>query len=189
MPRPIATQLAQATRPTARAMPWRPLGAVAILLVLVLTVHRGSGQPAHTFLAVAAATLAGLVVGALHDPAAPVLATVPLSAMSRRVIRLLLVCVPVLSLWWTLTVLSGPSPATHGPGPLVALAAAGVAVAVWVPSERGVLVGGSVPMAWYAVDQLAPWTGVAADVAAWWRTEPWSVTAVAVLVLVVGRRR
>ena len=83
----------------------------------------------------------------------------------------------MLTLWWALTLVAGPSSAPHGPGPLLALAASGVAVAVWLPSRRGVLVGASVPMAWYALDQLVPWTGVAADVSGWWRTEPWWVAA------------
>jgi len=185
----FASPLVQAARPTSRAMPWRPLAAAAVLLVLVLALLRASGQPVDTFLTVAAAALAGLVVGALHDPAATLLATVPVPIAHRRALRLTLVCVPVLTLWWMLTLVAGPSSASHGPGPLMALAASGVAVAVWMPSQRGVLVGVSVPLAWYALDQLVPWTGVAADVSGWWRTDPWSVTACAVLLLVAGRRR
>ena len=181
--------LVHAARPTARAMTWRPLATVAVLLVLVLALLRGSGQPVHTVLAVAAAALASLVVGALHDPAATLLATVPVSITHRRALRLTLVLLPVLTLWWALTRIAGPSSAQDGPGPLLALAAAGVAVAVWLPSQRGVLVGVGVPMVWYALDQLVPWNGVAADISGWWRTEPWSVTACAVLVLVAGRRR
>jgi hypothetical protein len=106
--------------------------------------------------------------------------------MQRRLLRLALVTLPVLALWWALTLVSG---VTSGPGPLLALAASGVALAAWSPADRGVLLGGCVPMAWYALDQLVPWTGVGADVAGWWRTESWSVAAVAVLVLVAGRRR
>lgn len=185
----IAGVLRQAALPTSRALAWRPLALAGTLLVLVLTLLRGSGQSADTFLAVAAAALAGLVVGALHDPAAALLATVPVPVMHRRAFRLTLVTLPVLMLWWALTLIAGPSSAPHGAGPLLALAASGVAVAVWLPSQRAVLVGGSVPMAWYALDQLVPWTGLAADVSGWWRTEPWWVTTVAVLVLVAGRRR
>ena len=181
--------LRQAALPTGRALAWRPLALAGTLLVLVLTVLRGSGQAADTFLAVAAAALAGLVVGALHDPAAALLETVAVPVMHRRALRLTLVTLPVLMLWWALTLIAGPSSSPHGPGPLLALAASGVAVAVWVPSGRGVLVGASVPMAWYVLDQLVPWTGLAADVSGWWRTEPWWVTTVAVLVLVAGRHR
>lgn len=181
--------LVQAALPTSRAMPWRPFVTVAGLLVLVLTLLRGSGQPTDTFLALAAASLASLVVGALHDPAATLLTTVPVSAARRRALRLILACLPVLSLWWALALISGPSPAPPGPGPLLALAASGVAVAVWSPSQHGVFVGASVPMAWYALDRLVPWSGAAAEVSGWWRTEPWSVAAAAVLVLVAGRRR
>jgi len=180
------TALVQAAPPTSRAMPWRPLLASAGVTAAVLGLARGSGASVDAFLAVASAALAGLVVAALHDPAASLLATVPVSAMQRRLLRLVLVTLPVLALWWTLTLISG---ATSGPGPLLALAASGVAVAVWVPPDRGVLLGGCVPMGWYAIDQLTPWTGVAADVVGWWRTESWSVAAVALLVLVLGRRR
>ena len=180
------TALAQAAPPTSRAMPWRPLLASAAVTMLVLSLARGSGQSVDAFLAIASAALASLVVAALHDPAASLLATVPVSAMQRRLLRLVLVTLPVLALWWTVTLISG---ATSGPGPILALAASGVAVAVWVPPDRGVLLGGCVPLGWYAIDQLAPWTGVAADVVGWWRTESWSVTTVAVLVLIAGRRR
>ena len=55
----ITTELVQAARPTSHAMAWRPLAAVGLLLVLVATALRVSGQPADTFLAVAAASLAG----------------------------------------------------------------------------------------------------------------------------------
>jgi hypothetical protein len=180
------TALTQAAPPTSRAMPWRPLLASAAVTLLVLSLARGSGQSVDAFLAIASAALASLVVAALHDPAASLLAAGPVSAMQRRLLRLVLVTLPVLTLWWTLTLISG---ATSGPGPLLALAASGVAVTVWVPPDRGVLLGAGAPMAWYALDQLVPWTGVASDVVGWWRTESWSVTAVAVLVLIVGRRR
>lgn len=185
----ITSVLAQAVRPTSRAITWRPLAIVAALLVVVLTTVSGSAASVEALLAVAAAALAGLVVAALRDPAAGLLATVPVSAMARRSLRLALVGLPVLSLWWAMALIAGQPAAPHGPGPLVALAASGSAVAVWWPLQRGVLVGGSVPLAWYALDRLVPWSGVAADVAGWWRTEPWTVAAVAVLVLVAGRRR
>ena len=180
------TALAQAARPTSRAMPWRPLLASAAVTVLVLSLARGSGQSVDAFLAIASAAVASLVVAALHDPAAPVLAAVPVSAMQRRLLRLALATLPVLALWWTLTLVSA---ATSGPGPLLALAASGVAVSVWAPFDRPVLIGGGVPMAWYAMDHLVPWSGLAADAAGWWRTESWPVVAVAIVVLVAGRRR
>jgi hypothetical protein len=185
----ITGVLVHAVRPTSRAIRWRPLAGVSTLLVLVLTVVRGSAPSVEAFLAMATATLAGLVVAALRDPAAGLLATVPVSAMARRSLRLALVGVPVISLWWAMTLVAGQPAAPHGPGPLVALAASGVAVAVWWPSQRGILVGGCVPLAWYALDRLVPWSGAPADVAGWWRTEPWAVAAVAVVVLVAGRRR
>lgn len=184
-----ADVLRQAATPTSRALEWRPLAGTGVLLLLVLMALRGSGQPVDMLFAVAAAGLAGLVVGALHDPAHALLATVPVSLMQRRALRLTLVGVATLVLWWALTLVAGPSAAPHGPGPLVALTASGVAVAVWMPPRRGVLVGGSVPLAWYALDQLVPWTGAASEVSGWWRTEPWLVAVLAVLVLMAGRRR
>lgn len=184
-----APALVQAARPTSRTLAWRPLVGLATLLVLVLWAARGSGQSVDALLAVAAAALAGLVVAGLRDPAATLLATAPVSVMQRRVLRLALVGLPVLVVWWAMTQVAGPTAAPHGAGPLVALAASGGAVAAWWPSHRGVLVGGCVPMAWYALDRFVPWSGVAEDVAGWWRTEPWAVAAVAVLALVAGRRR
>jgi hypothetical protein len=185
----ITSALVQAARPTSRAIAWRPSAGIATLLVLVVTAVRGSAPSVEAFLAVASAALAGLVVAALRDPAAGLLEGVPVSAMARRSLRLALVGVPVLSLWWAMTLVAGQPAAPHGPGPLLALAASGVAVAVWWPSQRGVLVGGCVPLAWYALDRLVPWSGAPSDVAGWWRTEPWAVATVAVVVLVAGRRR
>jgi hypothetical protein len=184
-----ATTLAQAAGPTSRTLAWRPLAGVAGLLALVVAVGRATGQSVDALLGVAAAALAGLVVASLRDPAATLLAGVPVSVMQRRVIRLALVGLPVLALWAALTWVARPAADTHGVGPLVALAVSGVAAAVWWPSHSGVLVGGCIPLAWYALDRFVPWSGVADDVAGWWRTEPWAVAGVAVLVLVAGRRR
>ena len=186
---PRAPAIVQAARPTSRTVAWWPLAGAAGLLTLVVSLTRGSGQSVPALLAVAAAALAGLVVAALRDPAATLLATAPVSVMRRRVLRLVIVGLPVLALWWTITQVARPTAAPLGAGPLVALAASGVAVAVWWPSDSGVLVGGATPMAWFALDRFVPWSGVAADVAGWWRTEPWAVAGVAVLVLVAGRRR
>ncbi len=85
--------------------------------------------------------------------------------------------------------MSDSSPGTGSPGPLLALTAAGVAVAVWSPPHLGVLVGAFVPVLWFALDMTVPGAGIVSDVAGWWHTAPEAVVAVALLALVAGRRR
>lgn len=161
---------------------------VATLLLLVVALAGTSDRPADTVLAIAAAALAASVVAGLHDPAAALLAAVPVSAMRRRVLRVGLLGAPALLVWWALAVLA-PSTTHAGPGPLLALTASGVAVAVWAPARRAVLLGATTPVAILAVGQVAPGGTAVADVLGWWLGDPWWVLAAAVLLCVVGRRR
>lgn len=184
-----AAALGQAVVPTARSLRWAPLAGVTGLLLGVLLLARTAHRPADVVLAVASAALACVVVAALHDPAAALLAAVPVSLMRRRGLRLVLVLLPTLTVWAVLTRVSDSSPGTGSPGPLLALAAAGVAAAVWSPPHRAVLVGASVPLLWFAVDLAVPGARVLSDAAGWWHTAPWTVVAVALLVLLAGRRR
>ena len=184
----MTAAMAQAVVPTARALRWAPPAGVAGLLLLVVGLAGSTGRPADTVLAIAAAGLAATVVGGLHDPAAALLAPVPVSAMRRRVLRLGLIGVPALVLWWALVSLA-PTTAHAGPGPLLALAACGVAVAVWAPGRVAVLLGAATPVAVLAVDRVAPAGSTVAEVLGWWLTDPWWVLGAATLVCVAGRRR
>ena len=87
--------------------------------------------------------------------------------------------------WWTLVAVGGGG---SGTGPLLALAASGVAVAVWGPARWRVLAGAAVPVVWIALDR-AVGAGTLGDVLGWWRTDPWPVLAVALAACVLGRRR
>jgi hypothetical protein len=180
--------LAQAVVPTARAVRWAPPALVAGLLLLVVGLAGTSARPADTVLAIAAAGLAATVVSGLHDPAATLLAAVPVSAMRRRLLRLGLLGAPALLLWWALATLA-PATTHAGPGPLMALASCGVAVAVWAPMTRAVLLGAATPVAVFAVGRVAPAGSTASDVLGWWLTDPWWVLAAASLLCVLGRRR
>jgi hypothetical protein len=180
------TALAQAALPTARAIRWAPAASLAALLVAAAVLARSADRPADIVLAVAAAGLAATVGAGLHDPAAALLSATPVSVMQRRVIRLLLLGLPALAVWWLLDSLT---PATlSGPGPLLALTACGVAVALWVPQRRSALLGASTPVALFALHQVVP-PGTVAEVVAWWLTDPWWVLAGASLLCVAGRRR
>jgi hypothetical protein len=185
----MVTPLAQAALPTSRSIRWSPLAGVAGLLCAVLLVSRTAPRPADVLMAIAAAALASVVVASLHDPAADLLAAVPVSVMQRRLLRLVLVLVPTLLVWGALVVVAPPSLGTTSPGPLLALTAAGVAVGAWAPARRAVLVGASVPVLWFALKMLVPGNGLLVDVAGWWRTDPWPVLAVALGALVAGRQR
>ena len=94
--------------------------------------------------------------------------------MQRRVVRLTLLGLPALAVWWLLDSLV---PARlSGPGPLLALIACGLAVALWAPERRSVILGASTPVALFALHQVVP-AGTVADVLAWWLTDPWWVLA------------
>lgn len=178
--------LVQATLPTARTVRWVPGAALAGLLVVSAALARYADRPADVVLVIAAAGLAATVVAGLQDPAAALLAAVPVSAMRRRLVRLAVVGTPALVVWWLLDSVSTAQ--LSGPEPLLALTATGVAVAVWAPPRRAVLLGAATPVALFALHQVAP-AGTASDVVAWWLTDPWWVLAAATLVCVAGRRR
>jgi hypothetical protein len=180
------TALAHAALPTARAMRWAPAVLLAAVLVAATLLARSAGRPADVVLAIAAAGLAATVVSGLHDPAAAMLAAVPVSLMQRRVLRLGLLGLPALAVWFLLDSLT--TARLSGPGPLLAAAACGVAVALWAPQRRAVLLGASTPVALFALHQFLP-AGTVSDVVGWWLTEPWWVLAAATLLCVAGRRR
>lgn len=178
--------LAQAALPTARAVRWTPGAALAGLLVATAALARYADRPADVVLAIAAAGLAATVVAGLQDPASALLAAVPVSAMRRRVLRLAVVGAPALAVWWLVDSLVTTHPS--GPGPLLALTATGVAVAVWAPPRRAVLLGAATPVALFTLHQVVP-PGTASDVLAWWLTDPWWVLAAATILCTAGRRR
>jgi hypothetical protein len=182
----MTSVLVQAALPTARAIRWLPAAVLAGLLVAVSALARQAGRPADVVLAIAAAGLAAVVVAGLQDPAEALLAAVPVSVMRRRVLRLALLGTPALAVWWLLASLT-PVEAS-GPGPLLALTACGVVVAVWAPQRRALLLAASTPVALLVLHQVAP-DGTASEVLAWWLTDPWWVLAGATLVCVAGRRR
>jgi hypothetical protein len=182
----VSGVLVQAALPTARAVRWTPGVALSGLLVASAALARYADRPADVVLVIAAAGLAATVVAGLQDPAAVLLAAVPVSAMRQRLVRLAVVGTPALAVWWVLDSLS--TARISGPGPLLALTATGVAVAVWAPPRRAVLLGAATPVALFALHQVAP-AGTASEMTAWWLTDPWWVLAAATLLCVAGRRR
>jgi hypothetical protein len=178
--------LAQAALPTARAIRWAPAACLAAELVAAAALAASTDRPADILLAIAAAGLAATVVSALHDPAAALLSAVPMSAMQRRVLRLVLVGLPALAVWSLID--SMTTSQASGPGPLLALTACGVAVALWAPQRRAVLMGASTPVVLFALHQVVP-AGAVSDVLAWWWTDPWWVLAGATLLCLAGHRR
>ena len=178
--------LVQAALPTARAIRWAPAASLAGVLVVAVVLARSAGRPADAVLAIAATALAATIVSGLHDPAAALVAAVPVSVAQRRVLRLTLVGLPALALWWLLD--SMTTARLSGPGPLLALTACGVAVALWAPQRRAVVLGASTPVVLFVLHQVVP-AGIVSDVLGWWLTDPWWVLAGASLLCVAGRRR
>ncbi len=182
----MSTVLVQAAVPTARAIRWAPATGLAALLIAAAVLARSADRPADLVLAIAAAGLAGTIVSGLHDPAAALLSAAPVSVMQRRVLRLVLVGLPAVVVWTLVDSLANAE--ASGPGPLLALSACGVAVALWAPQRRAVLLGASTPPVLFALDQVVP-SGTVGDAIAWWWTDPWWVLAGATLVCVAGHRR
>ena len=180
------TALAQAALPTARAIRWAPVAALSGVLLGAAVLARSTDGPANMLVATAAAGLAATVVSGLYDPAESLLAAVPVSAMQRRLLRLALLGLPVLVVWSVFDWLTVAQ--VSGPGPLLALTACGVAVALWGPRRNAVLLGVSTPVVLCALPRVLP-SAAFSDVAAWWLTDPWWVLLGATLACVAGRRR
>lgn len=149
--------------PTARSIFWWPLAVVAACLAVAALLAAASGSPTAGLAGISAAGLAAAVVAGLRDPAAALLSAVPTSVAVRRVRRLALL-VPVEVVAW-IGAFGLPL------GGLVALTAAGIAVAVWVSGPAGV----AVPLAWVLVaragafswDQHTELVTIAAAAALW----------------------
>jgi hypothetical protein len=178
--------LAQAALPTARAIRWPPAAALSVVLLAAAALARSTVGPANMLLATAAAGLAATVVSGLHDPAAALLEAVPVSAMQRRVLRLTLIGLPALAVWSLIDWMTVAQ--VSGPGPLLALTACGVAVALWGPRRNAVLLGASTPVVLSALPRVVP-SATISDVFAWWLTDSWWVLLGAGLVCIAGRRR
>lgn len=171
-------------RPTAAALPWSPVLCVSLVAVLAAAaVSALSDRPA-ALATLGGAALASASVASLHDPAGRLLASVPVPALDRRLLRIGLVAlvgVPVLA------VLGELSPAPGGAwAPTAALLLTGLALATWLPGEHAVLVAAAIPTAWAGATQVLGDAAGALDV---WATRPWLLAAVAGTAVVVGRHR
>jgi hypothetical protein len=176
--------LVQAALPTARTMRWWPLAVVVVGLTGLVLVARSADRTAGSVLLLGAAVLASLVVTALRDDAATTLEALPVSCVRRSALRLALMGAPVLLAWWSLLEVAG----TAGPGTasLLALATCGAAVAARGASRWSVLAGTAVPVVWFATDRVLGGRGVLGEVLGWWRTAPWPVLLVVLLVCLVS---
>jgi hypothetical protein len=182
----VNTALARAALPTARAIRWAPAAAVSGVLLAAAVLARATDGPANMLVATAAAGLAATVVSGLYDPAASLLAAVPVSVMQRRLLRLTLLGLPALAVWSVFDRLTVAQ--VSGPGPLLALTACGVAVALWGPPRNAVLLGAATPVVLCALPRVVP-SAAFSDVVAWWLTDPWWVLLGATLLCIAGRRR
>jgi hypothetical protein len=182
------TALRQAAYPTARALAWTPLLAAGAGLLVVAAALRLLDSRPGPVLVLGAATMAAALVFSLRDPAAALLAAVPVPLLQRRALRLGLTAAVTLPVW--LLVAATVPGEGFALAPLLALAAAGVAVATWLPVDRDVSVAAGVPLAWASLAQLlGDRAGLLGDAAAWWRTDPWWVVVAAALLIGLGRHR
>lgn len=179
--------------PTVRATPLAPLAVAAgtfLLIGALIRLADGSPEP---FLPLVAAGMAAALVGGLHDPAAALLAAVPVSPARRRAHRLAVLLPVGLLLWAALLAaahLAAPSWEAGWPfGPVTALAATGVAVAVWAPAEARAAWGAAAPMLWFALGRVVAVDGPVATAVSAWETHSRVVLAAALTAIALGGRR
>lgn len=176
--------LVQAALPTARTIRWWPLVVVVVPVAGLVALARSDGRPAGPVLLLGAAALASLVVTALRDDAAVTLEALPVSVARRNALRLTLMGAPVLLAWWSLLEVADTT--RPGTASLLVLATSGVAVATRRASRWAVLAGAAVPVVWFASDRVVGGRGTLGEVLGWWRTDPWPVLLVALLVCLVS---
>jgi hypothetical protein len=180
--------LREAAYPTVRAITWAPVLAVsAALLGLAALLRASEARPGAT-LVLGAAAMAAAAMFALRDPAGALLAGVPTSPMARRLLRVGLVAAVALPSWLVVTlVLPGDGTAL---APALALTATGLAAATWLGASAAVGTAAAVPLLWAgAGETIGRLSWPVGDALSWWRTDPWYVVAVALVLLVVGRHR
>lgn len=194
MTRPEAAVPPAWVRPTVRATPLAPLAVAAGSFLLIGALVRLADGSSGPFLPLAAAGMAAALVAGLHDPAASLLAAVPASPARRRAHRLAVLLPVGLLLWtWTLVAahLAAPSGGTGWPfGPVTALAATGLAVAVWAPPDARAGWGAGAVMLWFALSRIIGDVDGAAGTLIWaWETDSWVVVAAALAAIAAGGRR
>lgn len=179
--------------PTLRATQWRPLLSVTGCLALLAATAALLEQWSPVLVGLGAATLAAAVVAGLWDRAAELLAAVPTSEPVRRARRLLVLVPAALAAWLGYVAVGELATGSGWPvGPFAALLATGIAVAGCAPRRTAVTSGASAPLAWVGLALLplgledAP--ARARDVVLAWQLHPWTVTAVAAVVVLVAAR-
>jgi hypothetical protein len=180
--------LRELVRPTARAIAWTPVLAVSVGLLSIAALLRLADRPVDVVLGVGAAATASALVFALDDPAARLLAPLPTSAMTRRLLRLALVAAVAVPSWLLVAAL------LPGDGlgllPLLALTSTGVAVATRLRPGVSVAPAAAAPLLWVAAGQLVGGAlGIVGDVATLWQTHPAYVAAAGLALVVAGRHR
>ena len=152
------TALAQAALPNRTSHPLDARGLPRGRARRATVLARSAGGPADVVLAIAAAGLAATVVAGLHDPAAAMLAPVPVSVMQRRVLRLAVVLLPALVVW---AALNRVAEAARGDGLPRAAARPAAAASRWRCGRRrtGTVLGASAPVLWFALDMACQGRG------------------------------
>lgn len=180
--------LLRAAPPTARATAWTPLMVLGLALMLVAGLFRLRDSASEAVVHMGGAVIAAALVLALRDPADGLLAAVPVARLTRRLLRLALVTLVAVPVWFAVALLL-PG-AGLGLAPLVALTACGVALATWLPIERDALQAAALPLAWATAGELLGGAGGAVGtVADLWVRHPWPVAGAAAVLVLLGRRR
>ena len=178
--------------PTARAISWLPLATVGGALVALSAVTAYADRWPVGMLGIATGAVAAGLVAGLRDPAAALLAAVPVPPVTRLLHRLVLLVPAGVVVW--LAYLWPAQAAGPGPGwpvaPMLALAACGAVVADRAPGGSGTAAGVAVPLLWVAVARVAgPLDQDVAELVLPWQHHPWLVITAASAALLWGRTR
>ncbi len=180
--------LVHAVIPTARAVSWTPLVAATAGLLALALIVRSQQAVSPEILSLGVGATAAAIVYALRDPAAALLAAVPVSNLGRGLLRLGLAAAVALPLWLLVTaVLPG---ARTEVASLAALVAAGLAISSWLPEGRGVTLAAGAPLLWVAAGELfSDLDGPVHTVLRAWSSHPIPVAVIGLLLFMLGGRR
>ncbi len=181
--------------PTCRAMPWVPLVAVTVGLVVASgVVSAATDRLPFELVVVACGAVVAAIVCALDDTAYTLIQPVPVSARRRLAHRLVLL-VPVSVAVGGLLVAVGRLAFDEVPTPIPSLAApaallgAAIAAKVWCSRrrpDRAAEAGAAVAIGWSIAGAVLPPGRVAQTIGDAWLVHPWLVLAVAVALIAVG---
>lgn len=181
--------------PTCRAMPWAPLAAVTVgLVVASFVVSAVTDQLPFELVVVACGAVIAAIALALDDTAYALTQPVPASVRRRLAHRLVLLVPASVAVGGLLVAVcrlgfdEAPAPLPSMAAPAALLGAA-IAANVWCSRrrpDRAAEAGAAVAIGWSIAVAVLPTWRVAQTIGDAWLVHPWLVLAAAVALIAVG---